>query len=56
MLDIKSKVNDGGNNQKLKLFSLGNAISTAPIMIGINQFPKPPYKIGITIKKIIIKT
>ena len=45
----------GGNNQKLKLFNRGKAISGAPIIIGTNQLPKPPIKIGITIKKIIIK-
>jgi hypothetical protein len=44
----------GGNNQKLILFNRGNAISGAPIIIGTNQFPKPPIKIGITIKKIMI--
>jgi len=44
-----------GNNQKLKLFKRGNAISGAPIITGTNQLPKPPIKIGITIKKIIIK-
>ena len=36
------------------LFIRGNAISGAPNIIGINQFPNPPIKIGITIKKIII--
>jgi hypothetical protein len=45
--------NDGGNNQKLILFIRGNAISGAPISKGTNQFPKPPIKIGITMKKII---
>jgi hypothetical protein len=30
-------------------------MSVAPIKIGTNQFPKPPIKIGITIKKIITK-
>jgi hypothetical protein len=49
-----NKNNDGGNNQKLKLFNLGNAISGAPNKIGTNQLPKPPIKAGITIKKIII--
>jgi len=29
-------------------------MSGAPIIIGTNQFPDPPIKIGITIKKIII--
>ena len=33
----------------------GNAMSGAPNIRGINQFPNPPIKIGITIKKIIIK-
>ena len=44
---------DGGNNQKLILFNLGNAISGAPIIIGTIQLPKPPINTGITIKKII---
>ena len=43
----------GGNNQKLILFSLGNAISGAPINTGNYQLPKPPIKLGITKKKII---
>jgi hypothetical protein len=37
------------------LFSLGNAISLAPIRRGINQLPNPLIKIGINIKKIIMK-
>jgi hypothetical protein len=37
------------------LFILGKAISGAPIIIGTNQFPNPPIKIGITMKKIIKK-
>ena len=36
------------------LFKRGKAISGAPTKIGTNQLPKPPIKIGITIKKIII--
>lgn len=44
---------EGGNNQKLMLFIRGKAISGAPIIKGISQFPKPPIIIGITIKKII---
>ena len=48
-----SKVSEGGSNQNLILFIRGNAISGAPIISGTNQFPKPPIKIGITIKKII---
>jgi hypothetical protein len=50
-----SRINEGGNNQKLILFSLGNAISQAPIKIGTNQLPKPPIAVGITKKKIIKK-
>jgi hypothetical protein len=53
-LEPNNNINDGGNNQKLILFNLGNAISGAPIIIGTNQLPKPPIIIGITIKKIII--
>jgi len=52
-LEVNKQANDGGNNQKLKLFNLAKAISGAPINIGTNQLPKPPIKIGITIKNII---
>tara|TARA_B110000902_G_C14269027_1_gene572461 strand:+ start:1253 stop:1606 length:354 start_codon:yes stop_codon:yes gene_type:complete len=48
------KLNEVGNNQKLMLFSLGNAISGAPTIKGTNQLPKPPIRVGITIKNIII--
>jgi len=48
------KIIEGSNNQKLILFRRGKAISPKPIIIGINQLPKPPIKIGITLKKIII--
>jgi hypothetical protein len=37
------------------LFSLGKAISQAPIIMGTNQLPKPPIAVGITKKKIIKK-
>ena len=50
-----NKDREGGNNQKLRLFRRGNAISGAPIKMGTNQFPKPPIMTGITMKKIIIK-
>ena len=50
-----NKNKEGGNNQKLKLFKRGTAISGTPIIIEINQLPKAPIKIGITIKKIILK-
>jgi len=53
-LDVNNNINDGGNNQKLILFNLGNAISGAPIINGTIQLPNPPINIGITIKKIII--
>ena len=43
----------GTRTQKLKLFILGKAISGAPIIIGIIQFPNPPIIVGITKKKII---
>ena len=37
------------------LFIRGNAMSGAPIIRGISQFPNPPIMIGITMKKIITK-
>lgn len=46
-------VSEGGSNQNLILFNRGNAISGAPSIKGINQFPKPPIITGITRKKII---
>lgn len=46
---------EGGRSQKLILFIRGNAISGAPIIRGTSQFPKPPIRIGITMKKIITK-
>jgi hypothetical protein len=46
-------INEGGNSQNLILFMRGKAMSGAPIISGTSQFPNPPIKIGITIKKII---
>lgn len=51
--ELNSNNKAGGNNQKLILFNLGNAISGAPINKGTNQLPKPPIITGITIKNII---
>lgn len=48
-------MSDGGINQNLKLFSRGKAMSGAPSIKGTSQFPNPPMKIGITMKKIIRK-
>jgi hypothetical protein len=50
-----SIIKAGNNNQNLMLFIRGKAISAAPNIRGTNQLPNPPIKIGITIKKIIIK-
>lgn len=47
------RVSDGGRSQNLILFRRGNAMSGAPNIKGINQFPNPPIKVGITKKKII---
>lgn len=47
--------NAGGSSQKLILFIRGKAMSGAPIIRGINQFPNPPIIIGITMKKIMTK-
>lgn len=51
--EARRRRKDGGRSQKLMLFIRGKAMSGAPIMRGISQFPKPPIIIGITIKKII---
>ena len=53
--EASSKRKEGGKSQKLMLFIRGNAMSGAPIISGISQFPNPPIIIGITIKKIITK-
>ena len=42
-----------GNNQKLKLFNRGKAMSGAPICMGIIQFARPT-KAGIMTPKTII--
>ncbi|KAF5297652.1 hypothetical protein FQA39_LY11983 [Lamprigera yunnana] len=46
---LNNKVNEGGSNQNLILFIRGNAISGAPSINGINQFPKPPIIIGLAV-------
>ena len=54
--DLDSNIIKAGiKNQNLILFIRGNAISAAPSISGTSQLPNPPIKIGITIKKIIIK-
>jgi hypothetical protein len=52
-LDKTNNEKAGGNNHSEILFILGNAMSTAPIIIGTNQLPKAPIITGITIKNII---
>jgi hypothetical protein len=51
----RRRVKEGGSSQNLILFIRGKAISGAPSIRGTSQFPNPPIKMGITIKKIIIK-
>lgn len=51
----KRRDREGGSNQNLILFIRGKAMSGAPIIRGINQLPKPPIMMGITMKKIITK-
>jgi hypothetical protein len=53
LLNINSR--EGGSSQNLKLFIRGKAISGADNIKGTNQLPKPPIRIGITKKKIIMK-
>jgi len=54
ILEVK-KNKAPGNNQNLILLRRGNAISGVIRNKGNIQFPKPPIRTGITIKKIIIK-
>jgi hypothetical protein len=54
-IELINKKRDQGKNQKLKLFNLGKAMSGAPIITGTIQLPKPPIKIGVTKKNIIIR-
>ena len=46
--------NDATRSQNDILFSLGNAMSGAPIMSGTIQLPNPPIIAGITMKKIMM--
>ncbi len=52
---MRSSESDADRSQKLRLLRRGKDISGAPIRIGTIQLPKPPMRIGITTKKIIIK-
>src|SRR6185437_3391646 len=52
--DISSMIAAGGSNQKLQLFSRPNAMSGAPICIGISQFAKPTAP-GISAPKIMMR-
>src|SRR5215471_15973424 len=36
------------------MFSVGNAMSRAPIISGMQKFPNAPIRIGVTAKKIMI--
>lgn len=51
--NIKNK--EGGTSHRLRLFTRGNLISGLFLIIGKNQFPNPPIRMGITMKKIIRK-
>ncbi len=53
--EANSSRKEGGISQNLMLFIRGKAISGAPIIKGINQLPKPPIMMGITMKNIIIR-
>jgi hypothetical protein len=52
-LENKNNNKAGGNNQKLILFNLGNAISGPPTSNGSKKLPNPPTNMGITTKNII---
>ena len=53
-IDESNKIAAAGNNQKLILFIRGNAISGAPIIIGICQLARP-VNAGITTPNNMIK-
>jgi len=53
--DSRRRRKEGISSQKERLFMRGKAISTQPSIRGINQLPKPPMAIGITMKKIMTK-
>ena len=53
--EVQSSANEAGSSQNEMLFIRGKAMSGAPIMIGTNQFPKPPMRAGMTMKKIMIR-
>ena len=46
----KNNIKLGGNNQKLILLSLGNAMSGPPTIKGNKKLPNPPINPGMTIK------
>ena len=54
-IPLRRRVRAGGRSQNLRAFIRGKAISGVASIIGINQFPNPPMRTGITRKKIIIK-
>lgn len=51
--DPMTHTSAGGSIQKLTLFSLANAMSTAPMSTGRKKFPSAPMRIGMMNKKII---
>lgn len=53
--EAKRRNNEGGRSQKLILFIRGKAMSGAPTIKGTSQLPKPPIRIGMTMKKIITR-
>jgi hypothetical protein len=52
--ELSKRHREGGSSQNLILFIRGKAISGADTIKGTSQFPKPPIRAGITMKKIII--
>lgn len=53
--EASRRIKDGGTSQNLIFFIRGKAMSGAPIIKGINQFPNPPIIIGITMKNIMTR-
>jgi hypothetical protein len=53
--ELRRRSRDGGRSQNEMLFLRGKALSGAPSLRGTNQLPKPPIRIGLTLKKILRK-
>ena len=52
-IEMTASTSEAKSSQNEMLLRRGKAMSGAPIMIGTNQLPKPPMRIGMAMKKIM---